>query len=77
VSPAWPISYRDLEPYYGQAEHLYRAHGRHGEDPTEGAASQQYLHPPVQHEPRIRQLSDDLEEQGALPNGDAWHDPVG
>ena len=36
ISPAWPIGYDDLEPYYSQAEHLYRVHGRHGEDPTEG-----------------------------------------
>jgi choline dehydrogenase-like flavoprotein len=27
LSPAWPISYGDLEPYYTRAEHLYgRAH---------------------------------------------------
>ena len=24
ISPAWPIAYDDLEPYYTQAEHLYR-----------------------------------------------------
>ena len=39
ISPAWPIRYEDLEPYYTQAEHLYLVHGRHGEDPTEGPAS--------------------------------------
>ena len=27
-SPAWPIEYADLEPYYTQAEHLYVVHGR-------------------------------------------------
>jgi choline dehydrogenase-like flavoprotein len=27
ISPAWPISYDDLEPYYTQAEHLYLVHG--------------------------------------------------
>jgi choline dehydrogenase-like flavoprotein len=73
VSPAWPIGYSDLEPYYTQAEHLYRVHGRHGEDPTEGPASAQYLHAPVQHEPRIQQLSDDLEKQGLHP----FHLPIG
>src|ERR1700741_351901 len=26
VSPAWPISYSDLEPYYERAEALYRVH---------------------------------------------------
>ncbi len=32
LSPAWPLGYDDLEPYYTQAEHLYQVHGRHGED---------------------------------------------
>ena len=67
ISPAWPISYDDLEPYYTQAEHLYVVHGRHGEDPTEGPASAQYAYPPVAHEPRIQQLSDDLEKLGSAP----------
>jgi choline dehydrogenase-like flavoprotein len=52
ISPAWPIRYEDLEPYYTQAEHLYRVHGRHGEDPTEGPASSDYAFPPVRHEAR-------------------------
>ena len=73
VSPAWPIQYDDLEPYYTQAEHLYLVHGNHGEDPTEGPASAQYAYPPVQHEPRIQQLSDDLEKQGLHP----FHLPIG
>ncbi len=36
ISPAWPLEYSTLEPYYGEAEHLYHVHGRHGEDPTAG-----------------------------------------
>ena len=35
VSPAWPISYDDLEPYYTQAENMYHVHGTRGEDPTD------------------------------------------
>ncbi|HEX9636173.1 MAG TPA: NAD(P)-binding protein, partial [Acidobacteriota bacterium] len=27
ISPAWPIDYAELEPYYTQAEHLYQVHG--------------------------------------------------
>ncbi|MFE0510047.1 GMC oxidoreductase [Streptomyces sp. NPDC058964] len=73
VSPAWPIRYEDLEPYYTQAEHLYLVHGRHGEDPWEGPVSAQYAYPPVEHEPRIQQLSDDLEKQGLHP----FHLPIG
>jgi len=59
VSPTWPISYEDLEPYYTQAEQLYHVHGQRGEDPTEPLASAPYPHPPVSHEPRMQQLSDD------------------
>ncbi|WP_432174032.1 GMC oxidoreductase [Streptomyces sp. Tue6028] len=73
VSPAWPIRYEDLEPYYTEAEHLYLVHGRHGEDPWEGPYSGQYAYPPVEHEPRMQQLSDDLEKQGLHP----FHLPIG
>jgi choline dehydrogenase-like flavoprotein len=35
VSPAWPITYETLEPYYERAERLYHVRGQHGVDPTE------------------------------------------
>jgi choline dehydrogenase-like flavoprotein len=73
ISPAWPITYRDLEPYYTQAEHLYEVHGNRGEDPTEPCASATYRFPAVSHEPRIQQLSDDLARQGLTP----FHVPLG
>lgn len=73
ISPAWPISYDDLEPYYSQAETLYSVHGLRGEDPTEPSASTPYPHPPVRHEPRIQQLSDDFAELGLRP----FHVPIG
>jgi choline dehydrogenase-like flavoprotein len=67
VSPAWPIAYEDLEPYYTRAERLYHVHGQRGADPTEPPASAPYPHPPVSHEPRIQQLSDDFEHLGLKP----------
>ena len=73
ISPAWPISYDDLEPYYLQAERLYHVHGRRGEDPTEPPASGPYPHPPISHEPRIQQLSEDFARQGLRP----FHTPLG
>ena len=73
VSPAWPISYGDMEPYYTQAEHLYQVHGARGEDPTEPPASAPYPFPAVSHEPRIQQLSDDLAKGGLHP----FHAPCG
>ncbi|HXJ35429.1 MAG TPA: GMC family oxidoreductase [Candidatus Eisenbacteria bacterium] len=67
VSPAWPIRYEDLEPYYTEAEHLYQVHGLRGADPTEPPASAPYLHPPVSHEPRIQEIFDGLHRQGHRP----------
>ncbi len=32
ISPAWPTSHDDLEPYDTQAEHLYLVHGDHSAD---------------------------------------------
>jgi choline dehydrogenase-like flavoprotein len=73
VSPAWPISYDELEPYYTQAEQLYNVHGARGEDPTEPHSSAPYPFPAVSHEPRIQQLSDDLAAIGRHP----FHAPCG
>ncbi|HEY3255633.1 MAG TPA: GMC family oxidoreductase, partial [Polyangiaceae bacterium] len=73
ISPAWPISYDELEPYYTQAELLYSVHGNRGEDPTEPYASSPYPHAAVSHEPRIQQLSDDLAALGCKP----FHVPLG
>jgi choline dehydrogenase-like flavoprotein len=73
LSPAWPIAYADMEPYYTQAEQLYQVHGARGEDPTEPPASAPYPFPAVSHEPRIQQLSDDLAKAGLHP----FHAPCG
>jgi choline dehydrogenase-like flavoprotein len=67
VSPAWPISYDELEPYYTQAEKLFHVHGLRGADPTEPPASAPYPFPPVAHEPRIQELSDQLAQAGLHP----------
>ena len=73
ISPAWPISYDELEPYYTLAEQLYHVHGARGEDPTEPPSSAPYPHPAVSHEPRIQQLADDLAAAGYRP----FHAPCG
>jgi len=73
ISPAWPISYEDLEPYYSQAEQLYHVHGQRGEDPVEPPAKIPYPHPAVSHEPRMQLLSDDFARLGLRP----FHTPLG
>jgi choline dehydrogenase-like flavoprotein len=73
LSPAWPLSYDDFEPWYTRAEWLYQVHGSHGEDPTEGHCSKEYPWPAVTHEPRVQQISDALAAGGYHP----FHAPVG
>jgi choline dehydrogenase-like flavoprotein len=67
LSPAWPLQYSDLAPYYSEAERLYHVHGRRGSDPTEPPSDDPYPHPPVSHEPRIQRLADDLVRTGHRP----------
>jgi choline dehydrogenase-like flavoprotein len=73
TSPAWPISYEDLEPYYAQAEELYLVHGAAGEDHTEPPRSGPFPYPAVSHEPRVQELHDDFARTGHHP----FHLPVG
>jgi choline dehydrogenase-like flavoprotein len=73
LSPAWPVGYDELEPYYTEAERIYHVHGERGADPTEPRASAPYPHPAVSHEARIQKLSDDLERLGHRP----FHVPLG
>jgi choline dehydrogenase-like flavoprotein len=73
ISPAWPIGYEEMEPYYTKAEQMYQVHGARGEDPTEPPSSAPYPFPAVSHEPRIQQLHDDLARAGYHP----FHAPCG
>lgn len=67
TSPAWPITYTELEPYYNRAEALYAVHGQPGDDPTEPPRSQPYPYPAVPHEPYVQELIDALRTQGLHP----------
>jgi choline dehydrogenase-like flavoprotein len=73
ISPAWPISYDELEPYYTEAEQLYQVHGQRGEDPCDPPASAPYPHAAVSHEPRLQRLAEHFTAQGLRP----FHTPLG
>ena len=73
TSPAWPISYEELEPYYVRAESLYGVRGTTGEDPTDPPRSAPYPFPAVPHEPQIEELAAKLRTQGLRP----FHLPMG
>ena len=67
ISPEWPLSYKDFEPYYTEAEKLYCVHGKMGLDPTEPYRTSEYPFPPVSHEPRIQELHEGLAGKGLHP----------
>lgn len=67
TSPAWPITYADLESSYTEAERLFGVRGQAGADPAEPPRSAPYAHPPVPHEPVIARLADRLSGLGLHP----------
>lgn len=67
ISPAWPLSYEDFQPYYLQAETLYSVHGNRGEDPTEPPENSPYPFEAISHEPYIQQLNDKIKQFNLNP----------
>jgi choline dehydrogenase-like flavoprotein len=76
ISPAWPISYSDLEPYYTRAEELFHVHGDLGDapaiaggygssfDPTEPFHSKKYPYPALSNEPCMQSVEDSVRKLG-------------
>lgn len=67
VSPAWPINYADLEPWYAEAEKLYRVHGQAGSDPSEPWRSGPFPQPALQHDPALQALEQSMRRSGLRP----------
>ncbi len=67
VSPAWPIDYGTLAPYYDRAERMYDVRGQAGADPTE-APRGPYPHPPVPHSRVVGGLVEQLKAMGLHPS---------
>ena len=68
VSPAWPIDYETLEPWYERAERLYHVHGETGLDPGEPPRSGPYPYPAIEHAGQMATLVAGLREQGLHPS---------
>ena len=67
VSPAWPVAYDDLAPFYERAERLYSVHGEVGPDPTEPPRGP-FPHPPIAHQGRIAVIVERLRAMGLHPS---------
>lgn len=67
ISPAWPLKYKDFEPYYTQAEKLFNVHGLRHADPTDPPSDVPFPHPPISHEPHIAKIGEALKKKGLHP----------
>ncbi|MEO8677697.1 MAG: GMC family oxidoreductase [Vicinamibacterales bacterium] len=67
VSPAWPIDYDTLAPYYDRAERFYNVHGEAGVDPTEPPRGP-YPRAAVPHSAAISAIVEKLKRQGLHPS---------
>jgi choline dehydrogenase-like flavoprotein len=67
VSPAWPIDYETLAPYYDRAERLYHVHGQDGTDPTEPARGP-FPYDPIPHSRGMEEIVAGLRRLGLHPS---------
>jgi choline dehydrogenase-like flavoprotein len=67
VSPAWPIDYDTLAPFYERAEQLYHVHGEPGSDPTEPERGK-FPYAPVPHSAGMAAIVDQLRALGLHPS---------
>ncbi|MGE3275477.1 MAG: GMC oxidoreductase [Vicinamibacterales bacterium] len=66
-SPAWPIDYDTLAPYYDRAERMYEVHGEAGADPTDPPRGP-FPFPPIPHAAGMSGLVDRLRGFGLHPS---------
>ena len=67
LSPAWPITYQDLEKYYAIAETQYHLHGASNADPSEAKRSSPFPFPGVTHDPPMQAVVDRIAGLGLKP----------
>ncbi len=67
VSPAWPFSYEELEPWYCKAEQLFNVRGPAEGDATEPFHSKPYPFAPVPDEPDMARHREKLTAAGLNP----------
>ena len=68
TSPAWPIRYDDLAPYYEEAEVFFGVHGDDSADPTAPRRAQAYPFPAIASEPVIARMAERFRSQGLHPS---------
>jgi choline dehydrogenase-like flavoprotein len=67
ISPAWPIDYDTLAPYYDRAERMYHVHGAIGDDPTE-PKTDPYPYEAIPHSAGMQVIIGELRRLGLHPS---------
>ncbi len=67
VSPAWPVSYVQMEPWYHKAEQLFGAHGDTEADPFDPPRSGPLPYGPVGSEPFVEKIHRKVRGKGLHP----------
>jgi choline dehydrogenase-like flavoprotein len=68
LSPAWPISYDDMKPWYEIAERVWEVHGTRGIDPTDQNDDPPFPFPALKHDPGVERLRVHFENIGWTPS---------
>ena len=65
-TPGWPITYADMEPFYGDAERLFKVHGSSAHDKLEPPRSTPWPYPAIEHQGPAAQLVQRLRDKAGV-----------
>ena len=68
LSPAWPVSYREIEPYYVEAEQMFGVHGDDNGDVTAPWRSSGYPFPALANEPVVERMAHAMRSMECAPS---------
>jgi choline dehydrogenase-like flavoprotein len=68
LSPAWPIDYDHMKPWYEKAELMWEVHGTRGIDPTDQDDDPPFPFPALTHDPGVARLKAHFEDIGWTPS---------
>ena len=68
ISPAWPVDYMEMAPWYQKAEALWEVHGRRGVDPNDLATDPPFPFAALRHDPGVAELERYFQSIGWRPS---------
>jgi len=68
ISPAWPLRYSEMQPWYDKAEVLWDVHGARHVDPCDQPDDAPFPFPPLAHDPGVVELAQHFRDIGWHPS---------